>query len=64
MHYLGSHKKEREWPTATGGKMKLEQVAKACGIESAWAVQEVAAFREQVQMALANGRAALYSRTG
>src|SRR4029453_4818378 len=51
--YLGSHKKEPGMPTATGGKMNLEQVAKACGIASAYTVQEVAAFREQVQMALA-----------
>ena len=52
-NYLGSHKKEPGMPTATGGKMNLEQVAKACGIASAWKVQEVAAFREQMQMALA-----------
>jgi sulfopyruvate decarboxylase subunit beta len=52
-NYLGSHKKEPGMPTATGGKMNLEQVAKACGIASAYTVQEVAAFREQVQMALA-----------
>jgi sulfopyruvate decarboxylase subunit beta len=52
-NYLGSHKKEPGMPTATGGKMNLEQVAKACGIESAYTVQEVATFREQVQMALA-----------
>ena len=63
-NYLGSHKKEPGMPTATGGKMNLEQVAKACGIESACTVQEVAAFRQQVQMALAKARATLYSRAG
>jgi len=51
-NYLGSHKKEPGMPTATGGKMNLEQVAKGCGIGSAWTVQEVAGFRERMQMAL------------
>ena len=51
-NYLGSHKKEPGMPTATGGKMNLEQVAKGCGIGSAWTVQEVAGFRERMQTAL------------
>jgi len=51
-NYLGSHKKEPGMPTATGGKMNLEQVAKGCGIGSAWTVQEVVGFRERMQMAL------------
>ena len=53
-NYLGSHKKEPGMPTATGGKMKLEQVAKGCGIESAATVQDVAGFRDKVKMALSN----------
>src|SRR5262249_28980072 len=51
-NYLGSHKKEPGMPTATGGKMNLEQVAKGCGITSAWTVEEAAGFREKTQMAL------------
>ena len=51
-NYLGSHKKEPGMPTATGGKMKLQEVAKGCGIESAHIVRDVAQFREKVQMAL------------
>jgi len=51
-NYLGSHKKEPGMPTATGGKMKLEQVAKGCGIESACTVHEAAGLREKVNMAL------------
>jgi hypothetical protein len=51
-NYLGSHKKEPGMPTATGGKMKLEQVAKGCGIESACTVQDAAGLREKVNMAL------------
>jgi len=53
-NYLGSHKKEPGMPTATGGKMKLEQVAKGCGIESACMVQDAAGFREKIKMALSN----------
>jgi sulfopyruvate decarboxylase subunit beta len=53
-NYLGSHKKEPGMPTATGGKMKLQEVARGCGITSACTVEDVAAFRERVQMALAN----------
>ena len=41
-------------PTATGGKMKLQEVAKGCGIASSHLVQDVAMFREKVQMALKN----------
>ena len=51
-NYLGSHKKEPGMPTATGGKMKLEQVAKGCGIESACTVHDAAGLREKVNMAL------------
>jgi thiamine pyrophosphate-dependent acetolactate synthase large subunit-like protein len=51
-NYLGSHKKEPGMPTATGGKMKLQDVAKGCGIASAHAVQDVTTFREKIQMAL------------
>ena len=53
-NYLGSHKKEPGMPTATGGKMKLEQVAKGCGIESAHTVQDVGGFRDKVKMVLSN----------
>ena len=51
-NYLGSHKKEPGMRTATGGKMKLQEVAKGCGIASAHLIQDVAAFRETIQMAL------------
>jgi sulfopyruvate decarboxylase subunit beta len=51
-NYLGSHKKEPGMPTATGGKMKLQDVAKGCGIASAYAVGDVATFRQKIQMAL------------
>lgn len=51
-NYLGSHKKEPGMPTATGGKMNLEEVAKGCGITSAWTIQDAAAFRDKVKMAL------------
>jgi sulfopyruvate decarboxylase subunit beta len=51
-NYLGSHKREPGMPTATGGKMKLEQVAKGCGIESACTVHDAAGLREKVNMAL------------
>src|SRR6266542_1871051 len=53
-NYLGSHKDEPGMPTATGGKMKLQEVARGCGITSACTVQDVAALRERIQMALAN----------
>ena len=51
-NYLGSHKREPGMRTATGGKMKLEEVAKGCGITSSHAVQDGAKFRETVQSAL------------
>ena len=51
-NYLGSHKREPGMRTATGGKMKLEEVARGCGIASSHAVQDVAKFRERVQSAL------------
>jgi thiamine pyrophosphate-dependent acetolactate synthase large subunit-like protein len=51
-NYLGSHKREPGMRTASGGKMKLEEVARGCGIASSHAVQEVAKFRERVQSAL------------
>src|SRR6266478_9689430 len=53
-NYLGSHKKAPGMPTATGGKMKLQEVAKGCGIASSHTVQDVATFRETVQMGLKN----------
>jgi len=51
-NYLGSHKREAGMRTASGGKMKLEEVARGCGIASSQAVQDVAKFRERVQSAL------------
>jgi sulfopyruvate decarboxylase subunit beta len=51
-NYLGSHKKEPGMRTASGGKMKLEEVAKGCGIASSHKVEDVAKFRETVQAAL------------
>ena len=51
-NYLGSHKKEPGMRTASGGRMKLDEVAKACGIASSHLVQDVAAFRERMQTAL------------
>src|SRR6185369_2780983 len=51
-NYLGSHKREPGMRTASGGKMKLEEVARGCGIASSHAVQEVAKFRERMQSAL------------
>jgi thiamine pyrophosphate-dependent acetolactate synthase large subunit-like protein len=53
-NYLGSHKKEPGMRTATGGKMKLQDVAKGCGIASAHLVQDVGMFREKMQTALKN----------
>src|ERR671918_135658 len=44
-NYLGSNKKEPGMPTATAGKMNLEEVARGCGVASACTVDEVAAFR-------------------
>ncbi|MGN6734248.1 MAG: thiamine pyrophosphate-dependent enzyme [Candidatus Binatia bacterium] len=51
-NYLGSHKKEPGMRTATGGKMKLEEVAKGCGIRSSHNVQDVGKFRETIEAAL------------
>src|SRR5688572_25464473 len=51
-NYLGSHKREPGMPTATGGKMKLHEVAKGCGIESVCTVQDVAEFRDKISTAL------------
>jgi sulfopyruvate decarboxylase subunit beta len=53
-NYLGSHKDKPGMPTATGGKMNLEAMAKGCGIENACTIEDVAAFREKIQRALAN----------
>lgn len=51
-NYLGSNKKEPGMPTATAGKMNLEEVAKGCGIAGACTVEEVAGFRAEVHKAL------------
>jgi thiamine pyrophosphate-dependent acetolactate synthase large subunit-like protein len=51
-NYLGSHKKEPGMRTATGGKMKLQEVAKGCGIASSHLVENVPTFREKIQTAL------------
>jgi thiamine pyrophosphate-dependent acetolactate synthase large subunit-like protein len=51
-NYLGSHKKDPGMRTATGGKMKLEEVAKGCGIASSHTVQDVAKFRKTIEAAL------------
>ncbi|HLN87818.1 MAG TPA: thiamine pyrophosphate-dependent enzyme [Candidatus Limnocylindrales bacterium] len=53
-NYLGSNKHAPGMPTATAGKMNLEAVAKACGIDSAWTVEDVAAFRAKIQAALSS----------
>ncbi|MBI4528465.1 MAG: hypothetical protein HY695_32120 [Deltaproteobacteria bacterium] len=52
-NYLGSHKKEPGMPTATGGKMKLEGVARESGIASSCAVSTVEDFQSRLQTALA-----------
>ena len=54
-NYLGSHKKEPGMRTASGGRMKLDEVAKACGIASSHLAQDVASFRERMQTALKAG---------
>jgi sulfopyruvate decarboxylase subunit beta len=51
-NYLGSHKDEPGMPTATGGKMNLEGVARQCGIASSSIVQDVEQFRENVRLSL------------
>ncbi|HEX6440193.1 MAG TPA: thiamine pyrophosphate-dependent enzyme [Candidatus Binatia bacterium] len=53
-NYLGSHKHAPGMPTATAGKMNLEAVAKACGIDSACTVQDVNEFRSGFQAALSS----------
>ena len=53
-NYLGSNKHAPGMPTATAGKMNLESVAKGCGFDSACTVEDVAAFREKIQSALAS----------
>jgi sulfopyruvate decarboxylase subunit beta len=53
-NYLGSHKDDPGMPTATAGKMNLEDVAKGCGIASACTVQEAIAFREKIKTALSS----------
>jgi sulfopyruvate decarboxylase subunit beta len=53
-NYLGSHKTEPGMPTATAGKMNLEEVAKGCGIASACTIQDATAFRDKVTAALAS----------
>ena len=53
-NYLGSHKHEPGMPTATAGKMHLEAVAKACGIESACTIEDAATFRGKILNALAS----------
>jgi sulfopyruvate decarboxylase subunit beta len=53
-NYLGSHKDEPGMPTATAGKMDLEAVAKGCGIANTSTIEEVTAFREEIQAALSS----------
>ena len=53
-NYLGSHKHAPGMPTATGGKMDLEAVARGCGIANASTVADVGAFRAGVQTALSS----------
>ena len=51
-NYLGSHKKEPGMPTATGGKMNLEGVARASGITSASTADSVEQFQKKIKAAL------------
>lgn len=51
-NYLGSHKKEPGMPTATGGKMNLEGVARAGGITSASTADSVEQFQKKIKAAL------------
>jgi sulfopyruvate decarboxylase subunit beta len=53
-NYLGSHKHAPGMPTATGGKMDLESVAKACGIASASTIEDAATFRDKIQAGLSS----------
>jgi thiamine pyrophosphate-dependent acetolactate synthase large subunit-like protein len=62
-NYLGSHKKEPGMRTATGGKMKLQEVAKGCGIDE----RALDSGRRDVSRENSDGaqkrRAAFYLRT-
>ena len=51
-NYLGSHKDKPGMPTATGGKLNLEEVARGCGIASAHTIGNTKQFREKIEMAL------------
>ena len=51
-NYLGSHKKEPGMRTASGGKLKLQEVAKGCGIVSSHVIQDVATFSTTIKSAL------------
>jgi thiamine pyrophosphate-dependent acetolactate synthase large subunit-like protein len=51
-NYLGSHKDEAGMPTATGGKMNLEGVARQCGIAGSCGAADVQQFREKIAQAL------------
>jgi thiamine pyrophosphate-dependent acetolactate synthase large subunit-like protein len=51
-NYLGSHKDEPGMPTATGGKVNLEGVARQSGIASSSSVADVQQFREKIEQAL------------
>jgi sulfopyruvate decarboxylase subunit beta len=53
-NYLGSHKKEPGMRTASGGKLKLQEVAKGCGIVSSHVIQDVATFSTTIKSALKN----------
>jgi thiamine pyrophosphate-dependent acetolactate synthase large subunit-like protein len=53
-NYLGSHKHEPGMPTATGGRMDLEAVARGCGIASASSIEDAALFRDRLQAALSS----------
>ena len=53
-NYLGSNKDAPGMPTATGGKMNLESVAKGCGFDSACTVEDAAGFRVKIQAALSS----------
>lgn len=46
-NYLGSHIKEPGMPTATGGRLSLEGVAKASGVASACTISSVEEFEKR-----------------
>src|SRR4026207_2208808 len=48
----GSHKKDPGMRTASGGKLKLQEVAKGCGIVSSHVIQDVATFSTTIKSAL------------